>query len=581
MGHLLGLCRRRSRYYFRCRVPTALVGRIGRRELSRSLQTEDSRTARKLWCRLAIMTAELWTAVQQAVEQHEIDALVAGWLSARLDIDRQQRVQADFAAAFAAHTGMTPHAAAAYLIGSDAEGELPRWQRAVRDSDWAAAAPLAGALIRDRKLSIAEDSDAYRMLCMGLTIAAGELEGIRAARSLGDWSDAPVGTAQVPPYPPSAETAVPASPELGGLIDEYLAEKRRRGETLPKRLLDFNAALGLFKEWCGADTPIAEIDRAKVGAFRTLMSKLPNNHTKRFPGLPLSEIVEKAEAEGLPPRDASTVNQKYLSLVCAFFDWVVGGGVLKENPATGIRAEVRRTRVRKQKRGVFSTEHLAKIYAAPLFTGCRSARRIYEPGSVLVQDHRRWLPLLSLFTGARLNELCQLRVKDVREVDGVLCLDINEDEGRRVKTLASRRLVPLHAELHRLGFPAYVASLPAGSPLWPELSGSSTGYGSDPVSKWFVRFFKETLGEAERRDAKLSHHSYRHTMKDRLREVGVSDRIQDAFLGHETSHVSAGYGAGYRPPAILREIDKVRFEGLSLEHLHVSPHEEERHRRAA
>ena len=39
MGHLLGLSRRRSRYYYRCRVPAALVGRIGRRELGRSLQT--------------------------------------------------------------------------------------------------------------------------------------------------------------------------------------------------------------------------------------------------------------------------------------------------------------------------------------------------------------------------------------------------------------------------------------------------------------------------------------------------------------------------------------------------------------
>ncbi|MET4698735.1 hypothetical protein ABIE65_001757 [Constrictibacter sp. MBR-5] len=75
------------------------------------------------------MTANLWVAVQQAVEQHEIDALIAGWLSARLDNDRRQRVETDFAAAFAAHTGMSRHAAAAYVIGSDAEAQLPQWQR--------------------------------------------------------------------------------------------------------------------------------------------------------------------------------------------------------------------------------------------------------------------------------------------------------------------------------------------------------------------------------------------------------------------------------------------------------------------
>lgn len=335
-------------------------------------------------------------------------------------------------------------------------------------------------------------------------------------------------------------------------------------------MFDYEAALGLFKEWCGVSTPVAEIDRVKVGGFRALMSKLPSNHTKKFHGWTLAEIVAKAEADGLPPREPSTVNQKYLALVDAFFGWAVGGGVLKENPAAGIRAEIRRSRVRRLKRGVFSIEQLTKIYSAPLFTGCVSAARIYEPGRVIVQDHRRWLPLLSLFTGARLNELCQLRVKDVREVEGVLCLDLNEDDRRRLKTIASCRLVPFHPELHSLGFPAYVASLSADGPLWPELVTSSTDYRSDPVSKWFVRFLTETLGETERRAARLSHHSYRHTMKDRLREFGVSDRIQDAFLGHETSHVSAGYGAGYRPPAIMREIGKVRFEGLSLEHLHVA-----------
>lgn len=39
MAYLLGLSRRRSRYHFRCRLPAALVARIGRRELGRSLQT--------------------------------------------------------------------------------------------------------------------------------------------------------------------------------------------------------------------------------------------------------------------------------------------------------------------------------------------------------------------------------------------------------------------------------------------------------------------------------------------------------------------------------------------------------------
>lgn len=37
---------------------------------------------------------------------------------------------------------------------------------------------------------------------------------------------------------------------------------------------------------------------------------------------------------------------------------------------------------------------------------------------------RYWIPLLGLFTGARLNELCQLHVGDVIKEDGIWCLDI-------------------------------------------------------------------------------------------------------------------------------------------------------------
>ena len=403
---------------------------------------------------------------------------------------------------------------------------------------------------------------------MRLTMARGELEGIRAARSLGDWTDLPPTRTVEQAEPATSPTK---SPALGKLIDEYLTEKRTRGDTAPKRLLDFNAALMLFRQWCGDDTPAASIDAAKIGQFRSLLAKLPSNHTKRFPDLTLEQIVEEAEKRGLPPRDASTVNQKYLALLEAFFEWAKRGALIGSNPAVGIRAEVSRSRVRRHKRRPFSLDHLKRIYSAPLYTGCASDARIYEPGDVLVNDHRRWIPLLSLFTGARLNELCQLRVRDVRTVDGVLCLDINDEDGKRLKTRASMRLVPLHPELLRLGFEDYVASLPKGSSLWPEMETGTTGYSSDAVSKWFIRFLDKTLGHADRKRAQLSHHSFRHTMKDRMREVGIDERIQDAFIGHETAHVSAAYGTGYRPRAILAEISKVHFEGLSLEHLYPPP----------
>src|SRR5207249_331618 len=67
-----------------------------------------------------------------------------------------------------------------------------------------------------------------------------------------------------------------------------------------------------------------------------------------------------------------------------------------------------------------------------------------------------WLPYLALYTGARLEELAQLRVVDVKIEDGIAYLDIHGLDGRRVKTRSPERKVPLHPELLRIGLLRYV-----------------------------------------------------------------------------------------------------------------------------
>ena len=75
-----------------------------------------------------------------------------------------------------------------------------------------------------------------------------------------------------------------------------------------------------------------------------------------------------------------------------------------------------------------------------------------------------WIPLLGLYTGARLEELCQLLVEDVVKRDGIWCLDMRDDNAERksVKT-GERRIVPLHPFIvDELRFPEFVKSIPVG-----------------------------------------------------------------------------------------------------------------------
>lgn len=268
--------------------------------------------------------------------------------------------------------------------------------------------------------------------------------------------------------------------------------------------------------------------------------------------------------------DPATVNQKYLAIFDAFFDWCVSCGLTNDNPAVGVRIKAGLPS-NEIGRGTFKMDELNAIYKAPVFTGCLSDGRIYEPGEHHVKNHRYWLPLLGLFTGARLGELCQLLVADVRAIDGVWCLCITSEGGRSLKTRAARRHVPVHPELVRLGFLLHVEACRdrRQDRLFPEIETGKGGYLSENPSKWFARFLRKTLGEATVTARGLVFHSYRHTMKDALRAAGVEERVQDTLLGHESDHVSAVYGEGYRPPRLFAELSKVRFEGLDLSQLKV------------
>ena len=88
-----------------------------------------------------------------------------------------------------------------------------------------------------------------------------------------------------------------------------------------------------------------------------------------------------------------------------------------------------------------------------------------------------WLPWLGLFTGARLNELCQLHTSDIKQQDNIWFIDINADTpDKRLKNKASKRVIPIHSQLEEKGFIGFVQD-PVRDRLFPELLLQRDGYG--------------------------------------------------------------------------------------------------------
>src|ERR1700730_276574 len=77
---------------------------------------------------------------------------------------------------------------------------------------------------------------------------------------------------------------------------------------------------------------------------------------------------------------------------------------------------------------------------------------------------RRWVPWLCAYTGARVNEMTQLRAKDVQNLNGIWCIHITPEAGD-VKT-SEKRLVPLHPHLIEQGFLDFAQRKKGAQPLF-------------------------------------------------------------------------------------------------------------------
>ena len=167
--------------------------------------------------------------------------------------------------------------------------------------------------------------------------------------------------------------------------------------------------------------------------------------------------------------------------------------------------------------------------------------------------------MLGLYTGARLNELCQLHLSDVKPVDGVLVFDINDRDDheahpKRLKNPASERLIPIHSRLIKLGFLDFLNRQKDANNIrvFPELKwNEAEGYGRN-VGRWFnEQYLRRVAGI---KDKKKSFHSFRHTVANHLKQKGVAESYIGELLGHSPGSITMGrYGKVFQPRVLLDE----------------------------
>jgi len=196
--------------------------------------------------------------------------------------------------------------------------------------------------------------------------------------------------------------------------------------------------------------PITELTRDDGDAFRAALGKLPSSSKTT--------------------KDRFTWVKALLRFAHEDLGW------LPTSPWTSLKIFSTTERTRR----AWTNEEIETLLSQPTYTR-GELPKAWNAGGVAAY----WIPLLGLLTGARLSELAQLKTGDVSLKNNVINL-CNRDPQQRLKTSSSERSVPIHSELLRLGFAAYISKQQAEGKdwLWSDLPRREAKAGGF-FSAWF------------------------------------------------------------------------------------------------
>ncbi len=326
------------------------------------------------------------------------------------------------------------------------------------------------------------------------------------------------------------------------LAKRFCLTKKDQWTLATKQKMSYS--FGLFVELM-EDPQLGEIDRELMRAYREKLSLLPY-HPERVKNLhggnTSQELIEIAKSKKLRLMTTKTLAGHCVRM-SELFGWAIKEDYLDKNPAQGL-VEAKEEGLSQDGRNLFSDEDLGLIFGAKWFKdgrGIPTSKGKYPH----FRCHYYWIPLLGLYTGARLNELCQLHLTDVKVSEkGTPYIEFTEDapvdltkastKDKSLKTRNSRRVVPIHQRLLDLGFIEYVKALKSGGHvrLFPEVGRDRVkGYAKDP-GKWFnTRYLGDELKMI--RDGKKTFHSFRHCFTTALHHLDTNPLVVNQLIGHE------------------------------------------------
>ncbi|CDF85747.1 tyrosine-type recombinase/integrase [Pseudomonas sp. QL9] len=228
----------------------------------------------------------------------------------------------------------------------------------------------------------------------------------------------------------------------------------------------------------------------------------------------------------------------------------------------------------------FSLPDLQKLFDGYVYqvTGDIGRKPLWEP-----LPFKFWLVPLGVLCGLRLNEICQLQLKDIQFEESMWIIHVNDDgKHQSVKTPHARRKVPASQLLIDMGFLEFVEERRSecggkgSSQLFPELSFSEMHLFSRQASRFFMGYdrvagYLDRSCEIATSEGGWGARSLRRTFAEQLRQRGVSAEIIADLLGHADPtglEVTRPHYAGKTLLAARKEVLELHLNyGLALTHV--------------
>lgn len=528
------LSKRGSVYYFRAMIPKPLQAHYGKKEIVYSLRTKDRQEASRLVRQASAKLDADFEAIQKPVNlpSQQVSVLDEDTVRGICDLWRHQCLEGDV---WYRTQGLTDdeyeqrqadHAETIKSLREIlAKGRLDRIQ------------PALGQFLNLIGVEFCGNTEDQRKLAWTFLEAVIDTHLAVMQRDRGEVVATPPAPLMRTGKSSKKSSSHGSAGQLNGrtLLDCFDLWKDRRANRPEKTVAAYQAALDDFLTFAGIKAA-SDYNEETVYAY-------------------IDDLLKRGE------QDPHTI-AKHIGFLRAIFNAAKKRLKLSSNPFSEI--EVPGLDIHKVRRLPLSQDDLKNIFTSTVFQ--QGGMKRGGGGAAAY-----WLPLLSLYTGARLEELGQLYAADVKQEKGIWYLDITDiiednrlkiSHPKRIKSASARRKLPLHPRLLDAGFLDYLDAIKAQKHirLFPLLEVDCKGDITGNFSKWWTRY-RRRIGIK----SKLKpFHSLRHTFKDAMREAEIDVMVANRLMGHKDDSMGGHYGLGHSLRVLDLAIKRIDYPDLEV-----------------